>query len=185
MRAPARSTSPALKAASNTLSVYRLGSTKGERGAAVLAYVVEVTNRKNIRDMVFVDANTGKFVNRYSMVADALERHVHRGRRQSDDPVDVRGGLGEGDPFPGTLERRQQDLVSGTGESYWLFKNTFGRDSYDGQGAPMITVNNDGRHQLPQRQLERRDHQLLRRGDRPTTSSPTSGATPTPSTPPA
>ena len=30
-----------------------------------------------------------------------------------------------------------------TGEAYWLFKNTFGRDSYDGDGAKMRDVNND------------------------------------------
>ena len=49
----------------------------------------------------------------------------------------------EGDPFPGTLNQDQQNLVNGTGESYWFFKNAFGRDSYDGDGANETTVNND------------------------------------------
>ena len=37
----------------------------------------------------------------------------------------------------------QQNLVNTTGDAYWLFKNTFGRDSFDGEGATMNTVNND------------------------------------------
>ena len=55
----------------------------------------------------------------------------------------------EGDAFPGTLDQAQQDLVEGTGEAYWLFQNTFGRDSYDGAGSTMKTVNNDGRINCP------------------------------------
>ena len=139
-----------LKAASNTLSVYRLGATKGERGAAVLAYVVEVANDRNIRDMVFVDANTGKFVNRYSMVADALERHVIEANG-SDDPATFVEVWKESDGAGalGALTQPQQDLANGTGEAYWLFQNAFDRDSYDGAGAPMTTVNNDGRIQCP------------------------------------
>ena len=30
-----------------------------------------------------------------------------------------------------------------SGESYWFFKDVFDRDSYDGNGATRITVNND------------------------------------------
>ncbi len=55
----------------------------------------------------------------------------------------------EGDPFPGTLNEDQQNLVTSAGESYWLFKNAFGRDSYDGAGAAMKTVNNDPRINCP------------------------------------
>ena len=81
--------------------VYRTGATRGDAGDNVLAYVVEVSNGSNIRDMVFVDASTGKLVNRYSMIHDALDRHVfeaavHPGR------VEV---WAEGDPFPGDAQR--------------------------------------------------------------------------------
>ena len=54
--------------------------------------------------------------------------------------------------------------MEGTGESYWFFQNAFGRDSYNGAGLRMKTVNND-RASLPQRQLERRDDELLQRRD--------------------
>ncbi|PVG82038.1 hypothetical protein DDE18_15240 [Nocardioides gansuensis] len=133
-----------IHAASTELVVYRLGATKGEAGKAILAWVVEVTNGANVRDMVFLDAQTGKLVNRYSLVHDALSRELYEG-------VYHRKGLKwvEGDAFPGRLDVDQQNEVLGTGESYWFFMNGFGRDSYDGAGHKMITVNNDPRISCP------------------------------------
>ncbi|MGB0099525.1 MAG: M4 family metallopeptidase [Nocardioides sp.] len=137
-----------VKAAATTLSVYRMGAIKGERGANIVAWVVEVTNQKNVRDMVFLDANTGKIVNRYSMIADALDREVYEADGGTD-PSQFDLVWSEGDAIPGDLNEAQLDLVLGTGESYWLFQNTFGYDSFDGEGATMTTVNNDGRIDCP------------------------------------
>ena len=131
-----------LVARDTTLTIYRTGLARGDAGAAVLAYVVEVSNAA-VRDKVFVDAQTGKVVNRYSMVNDALERVLYESNPETP-PV-----WEEGDPFPGTLTPDQQNLVLGTGESYWFFANGFGRDSYDDHGAPMRTVNNDPRSRAP------------------------------------
>lgn len=133
-----------IRAASTKLVVYRLGATKGETGTAVLAWVVEVTNRANVRDMVFLDATTGKLVNRYSLIHDSLYRELY-------ETTYARKGLkwSEGDKFPGKLDVDQQNEVLGTGESYWFFKNGFGRDSYDGAGHKMATVNNDPRINCP------------------------------------
>ena len=72
-----------IRAASTTLVVYRTGFVKGDPGRSVLAYQVEVTNRANIRDMVFVDARTGKPVNRYSMVDRRPGTGPLRGRRHA------------------------------------------------------------------------------------------------------
>ena len=127
-----------IRAASTDLMVYRTGATRGVVGDNVLAYVVEVTNRSNIRDMVFVDANAGKLLNRYSVMDDSLNRHVFEG--QFTPAAEV---WGEGDPFPGALNANQQRIVRGSGEAYWLFRNAFGRDSYDAKGHRMNTVNND------------------------------------------
>ena len=137
-----------LKAVHPRLVVYRMGAVKGEPGRAVLTYMVEVTNRTNVRDMVFVDALTGKPVNRYSMAADALDRHLIEAAG-SKDPATFTEVWKEGDPFPGTLNADQQREVTGTGMAYWFFKDTFGRDSYDGLGHSMTTVNNDGRINCP------------------------------------
>ena len=137
-----------LRAASTDLVVYRTGATAGLQGHDMLVYVVEVTNGSNIRDMVFVDANNDKLVNRYSMVHDALERHLVEANGSSD-PATFTEVWKEGDPFPGTLNEDQQNEVVGTGEAYWFFKDVFGRDSYDAQGHSMTTVNNDGRINCP------------------------------------
>ena len=133
-----------VRAAATDLMIYRTGSTRGATGENILVYVVEVTNRANIRDMVFVDANTDKVVNRYSMVHDALERRVYEQTYSPDALV-----WQEGDAFPGDLNEDQQNIVNGSGESYWFFANAFGRDSYDGGGAAMETVNNDPRISCP------------------------------------
>lgn len=130
------------------LVVYRMGATRGEAGAAVLAYQVEVTNDDNIRDAVFIDAQTGKALNRWSMVHGALDRELYEATGTRTAPVLTRVWK-EGDAFPGALNADQQNLVNSAGESYWLYRNTFGRDSYDGAGATMKTVNNDPRISCP------------------------------------
>ena len=121
-----------------------MGATRGDSGKAVLAYQVEVTNEKNVRDSVFIDAQTGKALNRWSDVHEALERELYEGSPAPSDLV-----WSEGDAFPGTLNVDQQNLVNSAGESYWLYENAFGRDSYDGEGATMKTVNNDPRIRCP------------------------------------
>ncbi|NYE38703.1 Zn-dependent metalloprotease [Nocardioides cavernae] len=130
------------------LVVYRMGATRGEAGDAVLAWKTEVTNEKNVRDVVFIDAQTGKALNRWSLVHDALSRELYEATGTAQAPVLTRVWK-EGDAFPGGLNADQQNLVNSAGESYWMFENTFGRDSYDGNGAIMRTVNNDPRISCP------------------------------------
>jgi Zn-dependent metalloprotease len=130
-----------LKATGNQLVVYRMGAVKGEAGTAVLAHQVEVSNGTNVRDAVFVDATTGKVFNRYSMTDTALERHLY----ETDLSNEV---WHEGEPTTG-LNEDQVNLVDTAGDSYWFYNNTWGRDSYDGAGAPMKTVNNDPTIQCP------------------------------------
>ena len=132
-----------LEAADNELVVYRQGAPRGDVGEAVLTYVVEVSNGASVRDVVFIDANTGKLVNRYSLIHNALDRELYE---SSPDTVPV---WTEGDPFPGGLNADQQNLVLASGESYWFFENAFDRDSYDDAGATMKTVNNDPRISCP------------------------------------
>ncbi len=128
-----------IEAKNAELLVYKRGLVQGLAGGAVeLVYQVEVTNGRNVRDMVFLNADSGKVVNRYSMIHDALDRELYQGSPAPEDLV-----WEEGDDFPGSLDEDQQRLVVGTGESYWFFKNGFDRDSYDGNGATMRTVNDD------------------------------------------
>jgi Zn-dependent metalloprotease len=129
-----------VQAASSTLEVYRHGLTQGLTGGKTeMVYQVEVTNKKNVRDMVFVSATTGKIVNRYSVSDDALERELYEADAQRNLTLVWK----EGDALPGTLNEDQESMVRSTGDAYWFFKNGFGRDSYDGAGHVMRTINND------------------------------------------
>ena len=127
-----------LSAVSNDLMVYRMGTTRGVEGESLLAWVIEVTNKRNVREMLILDARTGKPVNRWSMMAHATDRELYEADY---DPANL--VWSEGDDFPGDLDDDQSSEVLGAGETYWMFMNTFGRDSYDGEGAKMRTVNND------------------------------------------
>ncbi|HWL89788.1 MAG TPA: M4 family metallopeptidase [Actinomycetota bacterium] len=133
-----------LRAASTTLEVYRMGLVRNVPGSNQLVYEVEVTNGADVREFVFVHANAGKIVNRYSGVHSDLFRRVFEENFDPDDQV-----WQEGDPFPGDLNEDQQNIVTFSGHSYNLFNNAFGRDSYDGEGAEMQTVNNDPRIACP------------------------------------
>ena len=126
-----------LRAASSELVIYRLGITKGAPGKAVLAHQVEVSNQRNIREVVLVDATTGKSVNRYSLVHNAAgtDRELYDQTRAPENLI-----WDEGDPLPGTLTEKQANLVQTAGEAYWLFANTFDYESYDGANATMVTV---------------------------------------------
>lgn len=133
-----------LRAASTKLYVYRLGLPKGDDGTNQLVYEVTVTNGANVRDVVFVHANAGKVVNRYSTTTDALFRRVFEKNYAPADQVWM-----EGDPYPGSLNADQKNIVDFSGNSFWHFMNAFGRDSYDGLGHEMQIVNNDPRINCP------------------------------------
>lgn len=66
-----------LRVESARLLVYRTGLVKGEARTNTLAYHVVVTNGANIRDALFLDANTGKAINRYTLVDSALHRVLY------------------------------------------------------------------------------------------------------------
>ena len=134
-----------LSAGAAQLFVYRDGLLQDIPGPNLLVYEVEVTNGSSIREMVYINAHSGKVVNRISQVHDDLFRRLFEFNR--------RGNLvqvwQEGDAFPGSLNQDQQNIVNFSGHSYYHFFNAFGRDSYDGEGAEMQSVNNDPRINCP------------------------------------
>ena len=124
-----------LRAESARLLVYRTGLVKGEAGTNELVYHVVVTNGANIRDSVFIHAMTGKVVNRYSMVDNALFRRLFE--QNPGNQV-----WQEGQSTAGLLPD-QLNIVNFSADSYYFFFNAFGRDSYDAEGAELQSVNND------------------------------------------
>jgi len=138
-----------LRAKSNTLYVYRLGMDQGVRGPSHLVYGLEVSNDRDVREFVYIDALTGKIVDRYSGVHENLNREVYE---PNPDPANLKWKEGDTLPFSGTTAQQTEDinnLIIATGESYGIFNRLFGRDSYNGAGATMKTVNNDPRITCP------------------------------------
>jgi Zn-dependent metalloprotease len=131
-----------LHAASTKLYVYRLGLPKGAEGTNQLVYEVTVSNDANVRDVVFVHAEVGKVVNRYSTTGEALFRRIFEGQGTSENPLPPIQVWQEGDD-PNTLNPDQRRIHDFSGDSFWYFQNAFGRDSYDGLGHEMQIVNND------------------------------------------
>lgn len=127
---------------SNTLYVYRDGLIQGVQGPNLLVYEVVVSNGASVREVVFVNAHSGKIVNRYSTVESALFRRLFE--QNTGNQV-----WQEGDPFPGSLNADQQNIVNYSGDSYYFFFNAFGFDSYNNAGAEMQSVNNDPRISCP------------------------------------
>jgi len=125
-----------LSANSSTLYVYREGLIQNIAGSNLLVFEVEVTNGSSVREMIYIDAHSGKIVNRISQVEDALFRRLFE--QNTGNQV-----WQEGDPFPGGLNADQQNIVNFSGQAYYHFFNAFGRDSYDAAGAEMRSVNND------------------------------------------
>lgn len=147
-----------LSVRSADLMIYRTGVTRGIAGDAKLAWVVEVWNKSTIRETLVLDAASGKPLNRWSMMAHALDRELYEATINNagtpdypdDDFVD-----GINDPIytegddTSSLNEDQENEVLGTSESYWMFRNTFGYDAWDGQGGKMRVVNNDPRISCP------------------------------------
>ncbi|MGE5251968.1 MAG: PA domain-containing protein, partial [Bacteroidota bacterium] len=131
-----------LSAGTPTLYVYRDGLIQGVPGPDYLVYEVAVTNGSSVREMVYINAHTGKTVNRISQVEDALFRRLF----EQSTATQV---WQEGDPFPGSLNQDQQNIVTFSGNAYYHFFNAFQRDSYDAAGHEMQSVNNDPRISCP------------------------------------
>jgi Zn-dependent metalloprotease len=129
------------------LTIYRTGSTRGIDGEARLAWAVEVWNKATIRESLILDAATGKPLNRWSMMAHALERHVYEAQQKA--PYGYDHVWSEGQAFPATMTEDQKNEALGASETYWLFRNTFGYNSWDGNSGPMYTINNDPRISCP------------------------------------
>jgi Zn-dependent metalloprotease len=130
---------------SSRLLIYREGLVKGVPGKNWLAYEVEVMSRKGIRDFVYVDAISGKPIDRISGTPDALNRisfdaqgATAPGPNYPNSPFWV-----EGQPFP-TGVQEADNMIQVSKETYDLYKRAFGRDSFDGAGAQMISIFNRG-----------------------------------------
>jgi Zn-dependent metalloprotease len=130
---------------SATLYVYRAGLAKGEPGENHLAWEIEVTNGAGVRELVYVDAHTGKLVDRVSGIHDEMFRRAYDGHNLPNPPVNYPNGeyWSEGEKFP-TGSTEANNMIVASKETYDLFALAFGRDSFDGDGAIMDAIFNRG-----------------------------------------
>lgn len=128
------------------LLIFREGLAKGVPGDNHLAYEVEVGNGSNVREFVYVDAHTGKVIDQISGTMDGLNRRAYDGLNLPTVPPSYPGSpfWVEGQlPFP-TGVAEADNMILASKETYDLFFNAFGRDSFDGAGATMDAIFNRG-----------------------------------------
>ncbi|WP_299245666.1 M4 family metallopeptidase [uncultured Aquimarina sp.] len=125
-----------LKVNKNTLCIYQKDLIKGGAGPLSLVYHIEVRNDNDVREYVFINAQTGEIVEQITGIAHALDRVLYE--ENTSNLV-----WQEGDAFPGTLDQWQETELAAAEHTYNFFKNAFGYLSYDGQDAQMITINNN------------------------------------------
>ncbi|MEM6769809.1 MAG: M4 family metallopeptidase, partial [Bacteroidota bacterium] len=85
-------------------------------------------------EMVYVDLYTAKVIFRNQLHCN-LQRQLHHRSTASANIV-----WREGDPFPGTLNAEDQEMIAATEETYNLYYRSFGRDGHDGAGSRMRAV---------------------------------------------
>lgn len=135
-----------LAAVDSTLMMFRSGLVQGVAGRDYLVYKVEVRNEPvTIREFVFVDANDGRVIDQITGIRDGLNRRAYDAMGTTAPGPNYPGSpfWVEGDPFPtGTVEA--DNMIYASGETYNLFWNAFGRDSFDDAGATMDAIFNRG-----------------------------------------
>ena len=114
------------------LMIYRKGLLEGRPGESALAYAVVISAEPDVREQVFVDAQTGEILNRISLNPHALNRIIYTPIQSSATIV----GTEQNPPLAGS----PKNLFDFAGQVYGLFSGTFGRDSFDGVGGTMHSV---------------------------------------------
>jgi Zn-dependent metalloprotease len=130
-----------LRAGTATLYVYREGLAQGIPGENLLAWEIEVTDGAGVRQLVYVDAHTGKVINSVSGIQDDLKRRAFDGHELARPPDNYPHGAYwlEGQALP-TASLEANNMITASQETYQLFKQAFGRDSFDGVGGTMDAI---------------------------------------------
>ena len=134
-----------LRAGTAALYIYRQGLAQGVPGENLLAWEIEVTDGAGIRQLVYVDAHSGKVIESVSGIRDQLDRRAFNGLDLPRPPDNYPHGdyWSEGEKFP-TASIEANNMIIASKETYDLFKNHFNRDSFDGNGATMDAIFNRG-----------------------------------------
>ena len=134
-----------LYAQSGLLMVYRTGLARGIEGENHLTWQIEVGNGSDIREFVYVDAHSGKVVDRLPGIVDAMSRRAYDGLFLPVVPPSYPGSpfWVEGNAFP-TGVAEADNMITSSKETYDFYNKAFGRDSFDGAGGIMDSIFNRG-----------------------------------------
>jgi Zn-dependent metalloprotease len=134
-----------LSVTGTTLLVFREGLAKGVPGPNHLAWQVEIGDGASVREFVFVDAHTGKFVDQITGIQDGLYRRAYDGANLPTPPPSYPNSPNwvEGDPFPTSITEADNMILSSK-DTYDFYSKAFGRDSFDAAGGIMDSIFNRG-----------------------------------------
>ena len=137
-----RGAGPAVGIGSTKLWVYREGLAQGLPGDAHLAWEIEVTDGGGVRDLVYVNAHTGKVIDRIAGIQDHdMYRRAYDGAHLPQPPPTYPAApyWVEHDPFP-TASQEANNMIVSSKEMFDLFRNAFKRESFDDAGATMDAI---------------------------------------------
>lgn len=126
-----------LEIGKNNLLIFPKNLVQGGQVVSYLAYEIEVTNKSEVREFLFIDAHTGELVEQFTGIH-PIDRKLYETSTASSNLK-----WKEGDAFPGTLDQWQQSEIVTAEHVYNFFKNAFNFVSYSNTNSSMITVNND------------------------------------------
>jgi Zn-dependent metalloprotease len=134
-----------LSARHSKLMIFREGLAQGVPGDNHLAYEVEVGNGTTVREFVYVDAHTGKVIDQITGTPDGLDRRAYDAHLFTAPGPDYPASpfWVEGQALP-TTSVEADNMIYASKETYDLFRNAFGRDSFDAAGATMDSIFNRG-----------------------------------------
>jgi len=109
-------------------------------GAMNLAYEVLVTGRKVLlRDRVYVDAHSGRVVDRRPQIMTAKSREIHDGE-DGIYPISYSETVIGTEGSPPTGDAVAKAAYDNTGVTYDCYKTLFDRDSFDDAGAKLVSL---------------------------------------------
>ena len=102
---------------------------------ATLAWAVDVTSKtRPDRKLVFVDAVSGQVTDTLDRTEFAKNRTIYNANGST-----TTGSFARGEGDPATGNRDVDNAYDWTGATYDYYASTFGRDSYDGAGAELVS----------------------------------------------
>ena len=142
------------------LVVFREGLAKGVPGPNHLAWQVEVGDGASVREFVYVDAHSGKFIDQITGVYDGLYRRAYDGRTWRTCRRLPRLSVLDGGRFFPTGVAEANNMILSSQDTYGFYAHAFGWDSFDAAGA-IMRLDLQPRLLLPERLVERDLHLVL------------------------